>query len=65
MEANALWGGYSNGSKATGSAGSNPSVLQHCGKVASWMDNMVVKVHNVETHPVNTTCRWITLLALK
>ncbi|GAB0210200.1 hypothetical protein GRJ2_003485800 [Grus japonensis] len=32
MVANALWGGYSSGSRATGSAEANPSGLPHCGK---------------------------------
>lgn len=63
--ADALWGDYRNGGKAAGSAEENPSVLLHCGKIASWIDNMVVKVHRVETYPVKTTSRWITLLALK
>jgi len=49
MVANTLWGGYSKGSRTTGSAGANSSETLHCGKVLR-VKNMATKIQNVDSH---------------
>ena len=51
MVANALWGGYSNGSRTTGSTEANPSGPLHYGKtLLPRVENMVVEVHHIDAH---------------